>query len=104
MIAYSDGREAVSMSPEVAASMDRLRDFMFEKVYLSSDVRRREEKERGAAILTFLYRYYEANPGKLPGEWQNLCSRQSPAETARDFVASMTDRYAIRTYNRLTRK
>ena len=104
MIFHSDGQETVSMSPEVAASTDRLREFMFENVYLSTDVRRQEEKERGEAILTFLYQYYLDNPGKLPGEWQQFASRQSPCESARDFVASMTDRYAIRTYTRLTRK
>jgi dGTPase len=87
--------EAISMSPEVLQALEELRTFMFQNMYLIPTVR--SEFEKAQKTLTALFQYVTAHPQEFfdgqPGE---------PIERlAIDFIAGMTDRYAINLYEKL---
>ncbi len=83
MIRSSFDKEIISMSSDVLTHMNELRDFMFVSVYLNSSVKRNENNEDVELIIKTLYDHYGKN------------------ENAKDMIAGMTDRYAIKTYEKL---
>ncbi len=88
----------IGMSPEFAAAMDELRDFLFERVYLSSDAKREDDKAK--KVIQGLFSYYLEHPAKLPAEFTPDSPEELPVRVA-DYVAGMTDRFAIRAYQEL---
>jgi dGTPase len=87
--------EAISMSREVEQSLEELRRYMFENMYLIPKVR--GEFEKAQKILTALFEYVVAHP-----EEHLDMKRDEPVERlAIDFIAGMTDRYAINLYSEL---
>lgn len=90
----SRARAEVAMSQVALEVMDRLRAFMFERVYLSPEVR--GEQEKAIHILTALAAWHLEHPEALPPE-----VLRAPGGLKRkvvDYVAGMTDRFAIRRY------
>ena len=81
---------------EVAEAMDRLRSFMFERVYLGEDARR--EHPRIERMLRALFDHYSA-PGNLPPA---ATSDATDAERVTDWLAGMTDRFAVRIFSSLS--
>ena len=87
--------EAISMTPEIEQSLEALRKYMFENMYLIPEVR--GEFEKAQKILTALFEYVVANPGRFLD-----ASNGEPVERlAIDFIAGMTDRYALNLYAEL---
>lgn len=89
--------EKISMSPLIEETVYRLRDFLFERVYENQLVR--GEFKKAKYILQSIYNYYLENPYILFGE-----TKPSEDEIHRavcDFIAGMTDRYAIYTFEKL---
>jgi dGTPase len=87
--------EAISMSPEVEQALEELRRYMFENMYLIPAVR--GEFEKAQRILTALFEYVVAHP-----EEHLEMERGEPVERlAVDFIAGMTDRYAMNLYAKL---
>jgi dGTPase len=89
------GYEAIAMTPEIYEALEELRRFMFENLYLIPAVR--SEFEKAQKLLVALFEYVLEHPeGYLDVE------RDEPIERlAVDFVAGMTDRYAINLYEQL---
>jgi len=83
MIKSSYDKNIISMSRDVLKYMNELRDFMFGSVYLNSSVKKNEDNEEVELIIKTLYDHYGKN------------------ENAKDMIAGMTDRYAIKTYEKL---
>ena len=87
--------EAIRMSADVLEALEELRAFMFGNLYLTPDVR--SEFEKAQRVLTTLFEYVIAHPAEFFGERMD-----EPVERlAIDFIAGMTDRYAINLYERL---
>ncbi|MBV8547435.1 MAG: deoxyguanosinetriphosphate triphosphohydrolase [Acidobacteria bacterium] len=85
----------ISMSAEVLGALEELRTYMFQNMYLTPTVR--GEFVKAQRTLTALFEHVIANPS----EFLDL-SRDEPVERlAIDFIAGMTDRYAINLYERL---
>lgn len=103
MIYSSDGRDIITQSTEIKAQMDVLRNFMFKRVYESLDVKLEEETEMGEKVITTLYRHFIKMPEALPMDRQEMIAEYGIAEVAKDYVASMTDRYAITSYKKITK-
>lgn len=82
----------VAMSPPVRAAFDELRKFLFDRVYLRKEAI--EEESKAANVLVGLYDHFLRNaallPEQIPGE--------EPWQRVRDFVAGMTDRFALSLY------
>jgi dGTPase len=75
---------------EVGGAMLRLREFMFERVYLAADAQR--ERPRIERMLAALFDHYAAEPPPAAVEGA------SERERVVDWLAGMTDRYAIRVF------
>ena len=99
IIETSLDKPSVSMSPGMENAMDGLRDFMFERVY--RDSWRAAEEKRCDFIIRTLFHYYVEHPGDLPNDYLLLVYRDGLERAAADFLSGMTDRYAVRTFERL---
>lgn len=98
LIATSEHADSISMSPRVWEAMMELREFLFENVYLSSKAKAEEPKAR--RVVRMLFMHFVEHPDELPEEHRP----DSPTELVQrvvDYVAGMTDRYAIREFERL---
>jgi dGTPase len=84
--------EAIMMSPEVLGALEELRTFMFQNMYLIPTVR--SEFEKAQQVLTALFEYVTAHPREFFGDVEEA----AVAQLALDFIAGMTDRYALNLY------
>ncbi len=101
IISQSYGENHVIMSAEVQKAMDTLRSYMFENVYKSKRVKRDEDLRNVENLIKSLYEYYLEKPQELPEETLSLASEFGINEVVKDYIAGMTDRYAINLYNDL---
>ena len=83
----------VRMSEEVRQVSEELRAFLFEYVY--HDEWRKKEEARCDYILSALYEHYLAHPEQLPAEYLEINFTEGAERAVCDFIACMTDRYAI---------
>ncbi|NOY56863.1 MAG: deoxyguanosinetriphosphate triphosphohydrolase [Actinobacteria bacterium] len=90
---------SVVMEPTVAETMQELRDFMFERVYLRPDAR--PQRERAIAVIRNLVDYFIAHPEEVPDTYR--LDDAAAVERAIDYVSGMTDRYALRVHDDLFR-
>jgi len=51
--------------------------------------------------VTDLYEAFVADPGLLPEDWARAARQAEPGSVARDYIAGMTDRYALAEYSRV---
>ena len=86
---------AINMSAEVLEALEELRKYMFENMYLTPTVR--GEFEKAQKILVALFEYVVAHPA----EFLEADSDEPVERLAIDFIAGMTDRYALNLYERL---
>lgn len=101
MIANSYDAGEILMSDVCSEYMDRLRSFMFRNVYLNPDVKKNEESEKIQEVVTGLYHYYSARSEELPQEMQWMLSEYGVEETVKDYIAGMTDRYAMNSFEEI---
>ncbi|HXB16318.1 MAG TPA: deoxyguanosinetriphosphate triphosphohydrolase [Solirubrobacteraceae bacterium] len=106
MVEHSERAGDIVQGPEAGPAMARLREFMFERVYLGPAVR--AERARIAAVLRRLFEHYVEHPELLPegqGEEAGAPSAEEAearlAQRVTDYLAGMTDRYCIREYTEL---
>jgi dGTPase len=85
----------IVQSEEIGAAMDRLRSFMFERVYLGPHAR--GEQDRVAKMLRALFDYYLKHPDRVPATNPSA----DPIQRVTDYVAGMTDRFCIAAFKRL---
>jgi dGTPase len=89
------GYEAINMTPEVLEALEALRKYMFENMYFTPGIR--GEFEKAQKILAALFEYVIAHPD----EFLDTSSDEPVERLAIDFIAGMTDRYALNLYERL---
>lgn len=95
-----DGR--LKMSPKVLKALNDLKDFLFERVYLN-EKQVKAEAEKCRVVIERLFDYYMQHPNDLPigpAEKGSL-SQKELARLVCDYIAGMTDRYAIDLFSRL---
>lgn len=83
----------LSMDASVLETMNTLREFMFENVYLREETM--QQRSDAKKIVEFLVLYFQNNPEQLPSSY---VQEQSEIQNSVDYVAGMTDRFAIATY------
>ena len=96
LVKNSYEKSLISLSPEFEILADRLRNFMFEKVYYNPSAKTEELKAN--KMIEQLYEYYLKNTNKLPQFYQSLISTWGVANAVTDYIASMTDPFAVRTF------
>jgi len=99
LVENSQGKPGLSMSPKVLAAMDRLKDFLFERVYgPSAEGPRAEELRKAEHLVKELFRFYMSHPNELEERRPEVETPEAWARVVCDFIAGMTDRYAERKY------
>ncbi len=92
----SYGKPLVTMSQEVLEATNALRKFMFDQVYLAGPAKTEDEKAQG--VLWELLKYFERHPQRMPAEHQRIAAAEGTKRAVADYIAGMTDRYALDTY------
>ena len=98
VITYSNGSDHVRMDGDHTAMLDELRTYMFRNVYNSLKVKKEEDLNMVKTTVEELYRFYTENPDEIPPGDRTNISRDGVNETVKDYIAGMTDRYALTTY------
>jgi len=101
VIETSRGADTVRMDDQSWENLMELRDFMFRNVYRSKLVKKEEDLAKVDAVIKGLYAYCRKDPSVLPDEYREIAETEGPDVAAKDFVASMTDRYALNMYDTL---
>ena len=94
-------REAgkICMTPHIENALADLRSFMFERVYRNPIAKGEESKAKD--MLQMLYRYYVENPEELPEDFQPQLTFDGLGRTVCDYIAGMTDNYAVGKFNEI---
>jgi dGTPase len=99
VIDESLGTGAVRMDDETLGVMNRLRDFMFERVYEAPEQLR--QQRRAVSVIRDLMDWHLEHPDEIPASYRQ--DEATPQTQAADYIAGMTDRFALATHDRLFR-
>ena len=96
LIAFStDG--SIRMSDGMAAVFDEFHNFMYDAVYRNPTAKSEESKVKG--ILSGIFEHYVSQPDKLPEEFKRIAHDDGLERAVCDYVAGMTDGYAMEVYS-----
>ena len=98
----SASRTLVQFSDTMMADLGVLRAFLFERMYRHYRVNRTRSQAR--RVLADMFRLFMDEPGVLPPEWAARASTEDLHRRARavcDYIAGMTDRFAIDEHRKL---
>jgi dGTPase len=98
LVEASEQAGDIVQGAEAAAAMTELRRFMFERVYLG-DVAR-QEHSRIERVIRTLFEHYASDPALLPDG--GGAPGADHAQRVTDYLAGMTDRYAVRAFEALS--
>jgi dGTPase len=84
----------VAMDRDTLAVMHELREFMFERVYQAAS--QRSQQVHAIELLAALMEHHLVNPDDIPATYREHAAPL--VVQAADYVAGMTDRYALSTY------
>ena len=79
--------------------MARLRQFMFEAVYHNPLAKGEESKAQD--MIARLFEFYQQNPDDLPPDYQDIRAREGVDRAVCDYIAGMTDPYAVEQFQAL---
>lgn len=89
-------RADIGMSERVWEATQMLHDWLFAHVYIDSAAK--VEEGKAAHLVEALFRYFRERPDEIPA---HFAAGDDPTQRAVDYVAGMTDRYAIAQFQRL---
>ncbi len=96
---FENGIAALCMDDDVEEATLGLREFMFENVYINSKAKKEEGK--ACELLARMYEYFSKNPDRMPEDNKRYLDEFGVDRVVADYIAGMTDRYALETYNEL---
>lgn len=101
IVSNSENRDDITMTPVIESSMRRLREFMFQSVYLNKKAKSQEEQAE--RLLEQLFIYYIEHPSYLPAEYIHRMEQMNEPlyRVVCDYIAGMTDNYAISKFEAL---
>ena len=99
MIQTSREAGAIYLSPKVDKALDDLRTFMFENVYRNPVAKGEESKAK--VMLKKMFEYYMGHPEVLPEDFHPQMSFDGMERTVCDYIAGMTDHYAVDKYTEI---
>jgi len=88
--------DAIALDSETAAAFEFLHSFMFERVYTNPLCK--SEEAKAIDMIVWLYRYFEGHADRLPEDYRSIVEREGPGRAAADYIAGMTDRFAVHTF------
>jgi dGTPase len=93
------GRAMAAFSPALFERIKALKTFQMAHMYRHPRVM--ASMTRAQAVVTGLYEAFVADPGLLPADWASDAREVVPGTVARDYIAGMTDRFALAEYGRV---
>ena len=99
VVSWSEDRDEIGMEPSAWDALMELRAFLFKTVY-SRDWAEGEIRKT-SHIIEELFDAFCADPEQMPEEYVNIVRREGTKRGAADYIACMTDAYAVKTYQRL---
>ncbi len=93
MICTSREVGSIAQTPKIDSALQDLRSFMFERVYRNPVAKGEEGKAKD--MLKRLFEYYVEHPDSLPADFQPQLSFDGLERTVCDYIAGMTDNYAV---------
>jgi dGTPase len=99
VIKASEGHNYIAMTDDVGCAMTQLRDFLFVAVYTNPIAKKEEGKSE--ALVYRLFEHYCKNVDSMPELYRRIAEQEGHERAAADYIASMTDRYAIEKYSEL---
>ncbi len=101
IITNSENKNDIIMSSDIEKAMRQLREFMFRSVYTNQ--RAKSQEEQAERLLETLFSYYMEHLEKLPEEFRQRMELldEPPYRVVCDYIAGMTDRYAVAKFKEL---
>ena len=99
LVAASADSDVIKMEGSVEQATLELRAFLFEAVYKNPIAKGEEGKAE--ELLGRLYEYFLENPEKMPAEQKRWLDSEGVARVVCDYIAGMTDRYAVTLYRQI---
>ena len=97
------GQPVIGFSNEFLVQLNQIKKFLFEKMYRHWKVNRLRFK--ASKVIKDLFHIFFEQPDILPDDWGNSAKLLGETERARlicDYIAGMTDQYALMEYRKLT--
>jgi dGTPase len=95
------GRATAAFSPALFERLKALKAFQMQNMYRHDRVT--GSMTRAQAVVTDLYEAFVVDPALLPADWADAARAAEPGTVARDYIAGMTDRFALAEYARVFR-
>ena len=95
----SYGVNDVKMDLSIEKASEKLRSFMFERVYLTDSAKGEEEKAE--RMLSAMYSHFMSRLEDLPQTYISLIEKYPREQVVCDYISSMTDRYAVYMFNNI---
>ena len=95
----NNSKDDIFMDAETEKYYTEMHEFLFEKVYRNSLAKAEEDKVEG--IVNGLFNYYLKNPNKMSVEYQRIIENEGIERAVTDYIAGMTDHYAVTVYQNL---
>lgn len=99
MNCIENSEDDICLSPDIQMVFDMLYNFMFDMVYTNPVCK--SEESKADAMLKVLYKHFVKYPEKMPEQFIKIARTESPDIAACDYIAGMTDRYAVKIFNDL---
>ena len=97
MSAIENTVDTVALDRDVQSAFDILHDFMFERVYTNPVCKGEEGK--AMALVQKLYEFFSTHPDELPNEYIQIAWNEGAERAAVDYIAGMTDSYALKVFS-----
>lgn len=99
VICQSEKAGDIVFSPQLTEAMNVFRQFMFKNIYHSEALAR--ERWQGVFVLEQLYKYFIEDSSRLPEEFKEREKQWGLQQTVVDYVAGLTDSYAVQLFNHI---
>lgn len=99
IIEESKDKNCIALPKHLETAFGEIRDFMFESVYKNPIAK--SEEIKADKMLKVLYGYYINTQAALPDFYQSIAKANSIDQAVTDYLAGMTDRYAINEFTNI---
>ncbi|MBE6039196.1 MAG: deoxyguanosinetriphosphate triphosphohydrolase [Anaerofustis stercorihominis] len=99
IVRNSQDKNTISKSREIEEATAELRAFMFANVYIGSEAKSDEDKAKN--VVKSLFEYFVENPQEMGDEYYNRIINDGIERSVCDYIAGMTDSFAVKKYKSL---
>lgn len=99
MSAIENTTDKLKMADDVQEAFDKLHAFMFKYVYTNPVCKSEEGKAEN--MIKELFRYFSANPYKMPEFYYDIAKKEGAERAACDYISGMSDSYSLKIFNEL---